>query len=268
MPSVMQESQTPAERCEYKYRIPPALEPSIRASVAKYCASDPASADGPYLVSSLYFDSPHRVLYQQSRQRRAQRLKLRVRRYRSGPLFIETKRRDKAIIVKNRVAIEPRYWPDLLFDARRVGDCRLSVAATQKLQAFLDWSLRLQAEPAAVVRYLREAYVSRVDYYARVTFDHHLEALRATGYEVPITDRAAWIPFDDPAQLGLAVSGTILELKCARAVPLWMTDLVGRFNLQPLGFSKYAAALDTVTHFPRGLTYRREPARWVLGRRW
>ena len=113
----MPADHTLIERYEYKYRIPPSLVGALRQHVSRYCEADPASASGPYLISSLYLDSPRRLFYRHSKQRRAQRLKLRVRRYASGPLYLEEKRRHGALALKTRVAIDAADWPDVLFES-------------------------------------------------------------------------------------------------------------------------------------------------------
>jgi hypothetical protein len=38
-------------------------------------------------------------------------------------------------------------------------------------------------------------------------------------------------------------SGTILELKTYDEAPTWMVDLVKQFNLERVGFCKYASAM-------------------------
>jgi len=255
-------------RYEYKYRIPPALAPEVCREVRRYCELDPWSAAGPYLISSLYLDSPRRILYRQSRDRRSKRLKLRVRRYAVSPFFLEIKRREGRVITKTRICLERRHWPNVLWDPTLVDRLNLGPAEHQNMEEFLSWCLRLQAEPAAIVCYRREAYVSRVDRYARVTIDRHLQALSPRGYDVPVGDDAGWVPFDDPDRMGMPVSGAILELKCTTAVPLWMTDIVVQFDLRPLGFSKYATGLEATTHFVREAPTQRVPAHHWGGEAW
>ena len=255
-------------RYEYKYRIPPELAPEVRREVRRYCEPDPWSTDGPYLISSLYLDSPRRVLYRQSRGRRHARLKLRVRRYEVSPFFLEIKRREGRVITKTRLRLAGRYWPHILWDAPLAEELGLSPTEQQALQEFLSRCLQLHAEPAAIVRYEREAYVCRADRYARVTIDRHLQALSPRGYDVPVRDDAGWIPFDDPGRMGMPVSAVILELKCTTSVPLWMTDLVEHFGLRPLGFSKYATGLEATTQFLYEVPTGRAPARFLGGEAW
>lgn len=256
------------ERYEYKYRVTPDVARAIRHALSGFCDLDAASDHGPYLISSLYLDSPSRVLYRQSRDRRPHRLKLRVRRYAQSPPFLEIKERHNRVVIKTRVPVDASLWPVLLYDAGAIQRYAPPASERGKLWRFLFHCLRLRVEPSAVVRYRRQAWVSRYDRYARVTFDHHLEALRALDYSVPVQDGLGWLPFDDPRRLGLPSSGVILELKCTTHVPAWMIDLVRRFNLQPLGFSKYAMAVETFDRFPRDLGPFREPSRWLMGELW
>lgn len=262
----MHPGQAVFERYEYKYRIPSALVEEVRRAVRKYCEPDPASRSAPYLISSLYLDSPDRALYRMTADGQAQRLKLRIRRYVDGPFFLELKRRVKAVVLKRRVAIEARCWPGVLLDPAATVPSR-SASEERTIQEFIVWSMRIGAAPAAVVRYAREAFVSRADHYARVTFDTRLEALRSTSYEVPISE-AGWIRFDGDDRFAFGESGVVLELKCTTAVPLWMADLVERFGLQPTGFSKYANAIRTLAAHPRDLGMAREPSRRIAGGMW
>ncbi len=248
--TTVQTFQMSIDRYEYKYRIPPGTLPDIRRRIRQACEPDAKGHAGSYLVATLYLDSPRRLLYRQGVDKAWKRLKLRVRRYESGPYFLEVKRRHKRLVLKSRVAIAPQWWPSILTDPTVVQRCGLSARDREHAEFFIGWYLRLHAAPVTVVRYRREAYVSRLDRYARVTVDTRLEARPALGDEIPIADDAGWIPLDDPATCGLPISGAILELKSTTDVPLWMTDMVRELGLRTRGFSKYARALEAVEQFP------------------
>jgi hypothetical protein len=55
----------------------------------------------------------------------------------------------------------------------------------------------------------------------------------------------------------------ILELKCTTAVPLWMSDIVRRFNLVRTGFSKFCSTVEATLPDMRAPFEMREPTRWV-----
>lgn len=243
----------PLDRYEYKYCIPPGVLPEIRRRIRQVCEPDPKGRDGAYRVATLYFDSPRRVLYRQGLGKAWKRLKLRVRHYESGPYFLEVKRRHKRLVLKSRVAIDSTLWPSILTDPAVAHRCGLGAQQRERVEFFIAWYLRVHAAPVVVIRYRREAYVSRVDRYARVTVDTGLEARPALGHDIPIADEAGWIPLDDPDVCGLPVSGAILELKSTTDVPLWMADLAREFGLRRRGFSKYARGVEAVENFPAGM---------------
>ncbi len=233
-----------------KYRIPGRLVAPIREAIQQVCVLDAAGErsdlpGGRYRLASLYLDSPRRRLYFETRNRAPHRAKLRVRRYDNGPYFLEIKRKSKDVIAKSRAQIPAEAWPHIMFDRRVLLDLGLSEKKREAAERFLEKCLIHFAEPATVVRYEREAWVSNVEDYARVTFDYRLCGAPPVGWKVPIEDGdAAWRPVDDPARYALSSSGVVLELKCTTAVPYWMTDLVRRFRLERSGFSKYATCLE------------------------
>lgn len=236
------------ERYEAKYRIPVHLVEPIRDAALKICTPDAANRGGRYVISSLYLDSPRRRLYRETLDRVPRRFKLRVRRYTDGErVFLEVKRRIKGIISKLRVPLPADAWPGVVFEPQVAAALDLDEKDRRSLDTFVWNTLRIGASPAAVVRYEREAYISGVERYARVTFDHRLVGQRPSGWHVPADpDDGPWLPVDTPRRFGLAHSGVVLELKAETAVPLWMVDIVTRFGLKRTGFSKYASALEAV----------------------
>ncbi len=249
----MHQATATIERYEMKYRIPRHLVAPIREAVKGVCELDPAARTGRYRISSLYLDTPSRRLYFETRNRVPHRFKLRVRRYDHGPAFLEVKHRQKDVVRKTRLGLPFEAWPAALHDLRAVDKLDLPPGERRKLEDFVGRCLRLQAEPVAVVRYEREAWVTTIEDYGRVTFDFRLNAAPPVGWTLPIDDnQAAWRPCDDPTRYALNESGVVLELKCTTAVPYWMTDLVRRFDLRRAGFSKYASALESVE--PRGFS--------------
>lgn len=257
-------TETVIERYELKYRLPPAVAPLVRAAVLPYCRLDSASARGPYLISSLYLDTPDHEFYYQTRTEAARRFKLRIRRYVTGPFFIECKRRIKDVISKSRVPVPQESWRDVLLGP----DPTRWVKNDRDRANLLDFQRRLhltRAAPSVVVRYAREAFVSEVDDYARVTFDQQLCGRQANGWQVPMHE-PGWLPIDSPARFGLPYSGVILELKCTTSVPLWMSDIVRRFNLLRTGFSKFCSTVEATLPDMRAPFELREPTRWVTAR--
>ena len=255
---------TTIERYEMKYRIPSRLVALVRNRIKQFCVPDRAGDEGRYLISSLYVDSPGRRLYYDTVDRVTKRYKLRIRRYVGSPAFVEIKRRVKTIVQKSRCAIRADLWPAVFHDPRRLDEAGLSEESRRTVVEFTNKCLNLGAEPAALVRYEREAWVSTCDEYARVTFDRRLVAARPQGWTVPVEAPVGWQPIDLPGRFGLPESGVVLELKATMEVPFWMTDLVGDLGLRRVGFSKYGSSIDFLERVPWAAT--REPSRRMMRR--
>lgn len=238
------------ERRELKYRITPEQVAPVRALIARYCEPDRAADIGGYVLSSLYFDTPDLLCYRDYLNREPERFKMRVRRYTRPGHFLEVKARHGDVFRKTRVTLAGDLWPAAWHDPR-VMATPAGESAQRGFNQFMSRLLLLGARPSVVIRYRREAWSSTVDDYARATFDHQLEAALPEGPEVPIDDGPRWVPMDHSGRFGLGRAGLVLELKCERAVPRWMLDLMQRFNLYRQGFSKYAAAIETVRRLPR-----------------
>jgi len=100
------------------------------------------------------------------------------------------------------------------------------------------------ARPVVHVRYSREAWVSDVDDYGRVTFDRALRYRLAHGAPDLSCDDAAMIHYDDPVAARSPGSPVVLEVKTETLVPAWAMAMIQRFGLVQGGFSKYCYALD------------------------
>lgn len=257
------------ERYEAKYRIPSRLVAPIRRAALAACDPDSANRGGRYIISSLYLDTRHRRLYRETLDRAPRRFKLRVRRYATGgKCFLEVKRRIKGVISKLRVPIPMAAWPGVVLDPKVAAELDLKPRDRKNLDEFVWRCISLAAEPTTVVRYEREAYISRLESYARVTFDWRLCGRAPSGWDLSVEpDDGVWIPVDAPRRFGLPESGVVLELKAETAVPLWMTDIVHRFGLRRSGFSKYAACIEAVDPFRTSATPSlRQPSRALMGR--
>ena len=242
------------ERYEAKYRIPPDLVAPIREAIQARCVPDEAGENGVYRIVSLYLDDAARTLYYETQDRAPRRYKLRIRRYSSGPVHLEVKRRIKGVISKLRVAVSSVIWPAAFHDPRLLD--RLSEKKRKTAYDFVNRCLLLDAQPAALVRYRREAWVSTLDDYARITFDSQIEGRRPDGWHIPFADDPSrWLPVDHASRFGIGQSGVVLELKCTALVPLWISDIVHRFKLFRTSFSKYSSALEAVDPQPAPPTY-------------
>lgn len=225
------------ERLELKYHLTERQAEVIRRAIEPWCVPDAYNGPRGYMISSLYLDSPTLEFHRARLRNDRDRLKLRIRTYEStGPAQLEIKRKVGKIIAKERTAVAR--------DALLVENGDDEIA-----DLFHTLRHRTGAEPRLTVRYLREAWTSRVDSYARVTFDRNIlaAAARPTDWTLHPTPDGSWSRLDRGGHLHDGVtSSVLLELKCEAFVPRWMSDLITRFELRSTGFSKYSTGVQRV----------------------
>lgn len=239
---------TVIERREYKYLIDAPTAAGIRAAIRPFCELDAHAAGNPtrrYTIDSLYFDTPALSLFWANDHEQVDRFKLRVRGYPeapTSPVFFEVKRRINDVISKSRGKVPRAQWAALLADpaAQIPGDVTGKDRAA--VERFLSLARTLHVRPFTLVRYQREPYFSRVDDYARVTFDTHIRAQATDRLSFEPSPRG-WRALDDAVTQRSLSSLIVLELKFTRAVPIWLVDLVERFGLHRGSYSKYGTSI-------------------------
>ncbi|HLM74498.1 MAG TPA: VTC domain-containing protein, partial [Polyangiaceae bacterium] len=108
-----------------------------------------------------------------------------------------------------------------------------------------------------LVEYEREAYVSVVDNYARLTFDRRIVCQARDTFDLEATP-SRWRAVDHPVKTQTPEPVCVLELKFERVTPRWMVDLVKRLELVRLSFSKYCYSIDALLLLPMGRAARFE----------
>jgi len=228
-----------------KYVVDVRLREAIRNFVLNFCTPDPHldPVTGEYTVSTLFFDSWRRDCYLMNETKAVNRFKLRARCYGPpdrSPLFLEVKRRIGEVVDKSRAAIVPG-WKDLreIVLGSRVPE---GLGAPQRT-AFSEFERAfhmINARPVLRIRYERESFMGVNDSYARVTFDRRIRYQAARDWELPGEGR--WRSMDGALATGRDYPSFILELKCTADQPVWMAELMERFNLVRTDFCKFATA--------------------------
>ncbi len=228
------------ERYEHKFLIPERLVPEIR-SVARSTSSIDryANEGGVYTIRSLYFDTPSLDLYTANDREQGRRFKVRARMYpgAASPYFLEVKRRHLDVIVKSRAAVPADRWRGAI----ACDKATLDDLPERSRAAVLSFASKVHAhhlEPVLLVQYEREAYVSDIDSYARLTFDRKICAQERTELDFEVDDRR-WRSLDHVVQTRTPEPVAVLELKFERRPPSWMVAMVRRLELVRYSFSKY-----------------------------
>jgi hypothetical protein len=227
--------QIPARR-EFKYLAPAGALPALRASIAPYCAMDAhAGPDGTYGLRSLYLDAPDMRLYHANEREASTRFKARVRTYSDtpgSPVFGEIKHRDGDVIRKPRVRLPAHDWT-------------AGVRPGAALNPFLVQVLRHDLRPVVLVEYRREAWMSRIDEYARVSIDTQIRCQTRREWSLD-ADPDRWRPVDHTLLTFTPSSACVVELKWAGSAPPWMTLVVRRLDALRASFSKYCYSMQAL----------------------
>jgi hypothetical protein len=233
------------DRYELKYLISEHQVEEVRWAIEPFCVLDSYCAKMPgheYGIRSLYLDTPQRDLFRISSERRAQRWKARVRRYDGADrVFLELKNKDHDLIKKQRARIPFEGWAERVH--RQPGP-----EASLAEQMFCRRRETFGLVPTLMVYYMREAWLSTVDSYARVTFDRRIVAQAWSDWDFDV-HAVNWVALDAPTSMLARPQGVVLELKSLTAVPEWLLSVVHRVGLIRGRYSKYCKGIER--HFGR-----------------
>lgn len=239
------------ERYELKYLIPWKYLDPITDYLSLYCSLDHYSKISKennyfYKVSSLYLDTPRFEFLRQRIDGKDLRFNMRVRVYGDGekePYFLEIKNRIgvPGVLKKYRATAYKNDWPHILTNPEyRVPEDTNKTEKVNK-ELFLRLANSYAIEPKILTSYMRRAFFSTVDNYARATMD--VDMKYRIEHEYNLCSSYGMCNYDNEtiyANNTRSEACIILELKCkVGQVPCWMLDLIKLFNLQQVGFSKY-----------------------------
>lgn len=245
------------ERYELKYTIPYAYIEPISQFASVYCSLDKYSENTEnhfYQVNNLYFDSPNYLFLKRRIEHSPNRFNMRIRSYKDNPgtlYFMEIKHKIGDVIRKYRSMGSDNMWfLPLINSGYEVRNTCRNETERKNRQIFERLLETYNATPKILMQYMRKAWVSDVDDYARLTFDVDLRCMPEHRFNLtPLEDQMVSCDPEVVFDPGCAV---ILELKCQTTkVPLWMLDLVKYFNLQRRSFSKYMTGIFEIMQYCR-----------------
>lgn len=211
-------------RQERKYYLTPSDAAVLRQRVAWLLCPDAYSQDGPYHISSLYFDDIYDTALRQKQCGALVRDKWRVRWYNGATAQARLERKHKCGDLSRK---EQTWLNAAQFERLNRGDCACAAGEDAPVwrALYAAW-LRSWLRPVVRVDYDREAF-SYTPGNVRVTFDNNLRAARpGAAFSLPVqTD-------------GLV----ILELKCDGFLPSVVAGLFAGMEFNQLSISKYVMA--------------------------
>ena len=215
------------KRYEIKYQLTDAQRARLEREMAHHMVGDEY---GPSTVRNIYYDTPTHLLARRSAEHPYYKEKLRIRSYRPAegetPVFAELKKKCDGIVYKRRCTL-PFAEAHALFMGEREPQTQI-----ERELAFAAARYENLA-PAMFVAYDREAFYAEDDHEFRMTFDR---AVRCRWEDVQLsgtTEGALLTPCDQ----------SLLEVKCAAGMPLWLVDFLSAEGIFKGRFSKYGAAV-------------------------
>lgn len=223
------------ERYELKYRIPLELTGPVCDFVQSYCSLDEYSrraAENFYTINNLYLDTPAGCTLGGADDFS---FNMRVRNYgesADGPCFAELKYKVRSFVKKKRFLLDSDNWAEIL----QGGAWPLEHGVSLKnLEDFLFMARTYEARPVLLSRHSRKAFVSNLGDGARVTVDRDLQVQEMNQWA--LKGSGEWQRPADETDI-------LLELKWEKTIPLWMIELIRRFDLASTDFSKFACSLS------------------------
>ena len=213
-------------RVERKYLLTPRQYEGLMRVLDEYMRRD---VYGESTILSLYLDTPDSLLIRRSIEKPAYKEKLRLRSYGvpvdGDEVFLEIKKKVQGVVYKRRVCMTLADAMDCLSRGDVPdGNGQIGREAAYMLR-------RYGLRPAALLACDRTAYAELEPSpdCLRVTFDRGIRG-RATELDLRLGDAGAPL---------LAPGMRLMEIKTARAIPLWLCAALDRNGIRPTSFSKY-----------------------------
>lgn len=220
--------QATFKRYEIKYLLTSQQKERILRVMEPYMKLD---CYGRTMIRNIYYDTSSFRLIRRSLEKPAYKEKLRIRSYQAAagedPVFVELKKKYQSVVYKRRLTL-PEGQAMYAFRYNLPLPVHSQIA--QEIEYFRAYYAGLH--PTVFLAYEREAYYSLDGGEFRVTFD---ENILYREYNFSLGSKVSGTPL-------LAEGQTLMEIKTAGGLPLWMSRELNRLRVYPASFSKYGAA--------------------------
>lgn len=233
----MDHSKPTIQRIEMKFQVDAQRSAEVQAWAREHLGVDEncnsASGDS-YDIHTLYLDTPHLDLFHRTGVVGA--AKHRIRRYGcEQTLWVETKRKKKLVVRKNRTAV---FESDLRSHLINPPADRIASGDRWCGDWFIDRIARRRLQPAIQISYRRFARTSMIDNQnLRLTIDSDITAGPVDGWCVTKGPKASFRSIGE---------FEILELKFHNQMPHLFKELLRTFAIPATGFSKYRTGMRMV----------------------
>lgn len=213
-------------RSEIKFILNAEQYAAIRSAIAPYMTEDQY---GKHTICNIYCDNDANDLIRTSLDKPVYKEKLRLRSYGAATddstAFLEIKKKFKGVVYKRRVKLPYKQALDYLNGAE------MPCIESQQLME-MDYMIKRKAlKPKIVICYDRRAFYGNEDREFRITFDSRI---RSRTYDLDLR-------LGDYGELLENQPFRIMEIKAAKAIPLWMTRILSELKIYQGSFSKYGS---------------------------
>ncbi len=233
-------------RYEVKYFVSDSLLPLIRADIAPYITLDTHvefKDTKQYTVRSMYFDTPNFDYYFDKLEGVGMRKKVRMRVYHDNTdetiAFLEVKEKMEVPLIKYRVPFRAINTLQLFKSSKAENYMIENIPkienVPQNASKFFYYLHSEHLKPVILVVYDREPYNCKFDNTTRVTFDKNL---RSHPYP-QIHDI-----YNEESVLPTLRGQFILEVKYDYVYPVWLKQIIRKYDLRAEAVSKYLMCID------------------------
>lgn len=220
--------QNTFKRYELKYLLTKEQKEIVQKAMEPYMELD---AYGRSTICNIYLDTPDSLLIRRSLEKPVYKEKLRIRSYgtatKESTVFVEIKKKYKSVVYKRRVSVPEKDAMDYF--------CKgVPLPKQNQITREIDYAREFyqNLRPAVFLSYEREAFYGKEDEELRITFDENILwrdediSLCSKPYGAPILENGY----------------SLMEIKIATAMPLWLTEILSEQKLFKTSFSKYGNA--------------------------
>lgn len=226
--------QTVFKRYEIKFLLTREQKEKIVKAMKPYMALDKY---GRTTIRNIYFDTDNFRLIRHSIEKPNYKEKLRIRSYdkagADSPVFVELKKKYDSVVYKRRISMAQEKAMKWVEGEKTCGN---STQISEEIDYFLSYYQTLR--PTVFLSYEREAYYSLCGDDFRITFDENILcrqedlSLESDVWGVPILEN----------------NMVVMEVKCSKGIPLWLTQVLSKEHIYKTSFSKYGTAYQTIIY--------------------
>lgn len=222
------------KRYELKYVLTKEQKQKMLEVISPYMTLDKY---GRSTIRNIYYDTDNYRLIRASIEKPEYKEKMRIRSYSlatpDSTVFVELKKKFKKVVYKRRIALPEKQAVEWVNGKDKLEN---ETQISKEIEYFRDFYENLK--PTVFLSYEREAYFSNDESDFRVTFDENILA-RTTDLSLCSEPYGNYVL--DPAL-------TLMEIKCAGGIPLWMAHALSKEGIFKTSFSKYGTAYCNMIH--------------------